>query len=451
MNSAINIKELPLVAIIGRTNVGKSTLFNRLIEESKAIVSSIPGTTRDVLRGEPVWRGKTFAIVDTAGLDIEGKDELEKNILKQVERAESEAQVLVLILDLKAGIMSEDRVLIRKIVSGKKPYLVVANKADNAKIRAEINNPEWRNLPTQKILMVSAKNGAGAGDLLDEIYGAFQASGIKLPAAEEKAKPVNVAIIGKPNVGKSSLLNALLKKEVAVVSAVAHTTREPQDITLDYNGTPITLIDTAGIRKRARVERGFEKIGVHKSILALRRADIALLVLDVADTLGSQDKRLAELAAESKKGLIVIGNKIDLVKSPDWHKQFTTYLYRSMPFLDWAPLLFASALTAEKTHKIYDTILEVAEARKKTPDPKALEEFIKKIARAHKPLKAKGVRHPYIFGIKQTGTEPPTFVITIKEKTSVHDSYLKFLSKKIREEFGFPGTPIVIGINHISI
>ncbi len=447
----IKIKEMPLAAIIGRTNVGKSTLFNRLIEESKAIVSSMPGTTRDVLRGEPIWRGKTFALVDTAGLDISGKDELEKNILKQVERAEREAQVLVLVLDLKAGILPEDRQLIRKVVSGKKPFLVVANKADNARTRAELDNPEWRNLPAQKIISVSAKNGAGAGDLLDEIFNAFETAGIELPAAEEAARAINIAIIGKPNVGKSSLLNSLLKKEVAVVSSTAHTTREPQDITLDYNGHPITLIDTAGIRKRARVERGFEKMGVHKSILALRRADIALLVLDVTDTLGSQDKRLAELAASSKKGLIVIGNKIDLVKSPDWHKQFTTYLYRSMPFLDWAPLLFASALTAEKTHKIYDTILEVAEARKKTPDSKELENFIKKIARAHKPLKAKGVRHPYIFGIKQTGTEPPSFVITIKEKTSVHDSYLKFLSKKIREQFGFPGTPIVIETKHISI
>lgn len=451
MDSIIKIKQLPLVAIIGRTNVGKSTLFNRLIEESKAMVSPVPGTTRDVLRGEPVWRGKTFSLADTAGLDIEGDGELEKNVLKQVERAEKEAAILLLVLDLQTGIMPEDRRLIKKIISGKKPFIIAANKADNAKARAELNNPEWRNLPARKIIPVSAKNGAGAGDLLDEIFNNFEAAGIELPEAGEEARPINVCIIGKPNMGKSSLLNALLKKEVAVISSVAHTTREPQDITIDYNGRPITLIDTAGIRRRARVERGFEKMGVHKSILALRRADIALLVVDVSDVLGSQDKRLAELAAESKKGLIVIGNKIDLVKSPDWHKKFTTYLYRSMPFLDWAPLLFASALTAEKTHKIYDTILEVAAAREKTPDPKELEDFIKKIARAHKPLKARGVRHPYIFGIKQTGAAPPTFVITIKEKTSIHESYLKFLSKKIREQFGFPGTPIVINTKHISI
>lgn len=451
MNSAIKIKELPLTAIIGRTNVGKSTLFNRLIEKSKAIVSPVPGTTRDVLRGEPVWRGKTFALADTAGLDIEGKDELEKNILKQVERAESEAQILVLILDLKAGVLPEDRLLIRKVVSGKKPYLVVANKADNAKIRAEINNPEWRNLPTQKILMVSAKNGAGAGDLLDEIFNTFQTAGIELPAAEEKAKPINVAIIGKPNVGKSSLLNALLKKEVAVVSATAHTTREPQDIAIDYNGTPITLIDTAGIRRRARVERGFEKMGVQKSIGTLKRSDIALLILDISQDLGSQDKRLAELISQSNKGLIIVANKVDLVKSEEWHRTFTQYLHRYLPFLDWAPIIFVSALTSEKVHKIYDKILEVDESRKKIIDPKELETFIKELSRLHKPLKAKGVRHPYIFGIKQTRTEPPTFVIAIKEKTSVHESYLKFLSKKIRERFGFEGVPIIMETKHISI
>lgn len=451
MDSAIKIKTLPLVAIIGRMNVGKSTLFNRVIEKSKAITSPIPGTTRDVLYGAPVWRGKTFGIVDTAGLDIHGKGELERNVLKQIERAEKEADILLLILDLQVGVQTEDKNLIRKLLAQKKPFLVVANKADNARTRANLMNKEWHNLPVKKIIPVSAKNGAGAGDLLDEIYNLFREAEITLPAASAEERSIDVCILGKPNVGKSSLLNSLLKKEVAVVSAIPHTTREPQDITFDYNGRTITLIDTAGIRRRARVEQGFERTGVKKSIGTLKRSDIALLVLDISQDLGSQDKRLAELISESNKGLIIIANKVDLVKSEEWHRTFTQYLHRYLPFLDWAPIIFVSALTSEKVHKIYDKILEVDESRKKTIDPKELEDFIKETSRLHKPLKAKGVRHPYIFGIKQTRTAPPAFVIAIKEKTSVHESYLKFLSKKIRERFGFEGVPITVETKHISI
>lgn len=440
-----------MAAIIGRTNVGKSTLFNRIIEKSKAITSEIPGTTRDVLYGTPVWRGKTFGIVDTAGLDIEGKDELERNVLKQIERAEREAEILLLILDVKTGILPEDKKLIKKLLAQKKPFLVIANKADNLKIRAELMGKEWHNLPIKKIIPVSAKNGAGVGDLLDEIFALFAKSKIELPSAGDSERTINVCIIGKPNVGKSSLLNSLIKKEVAVVSGTPHTTREPQDIALEYNGKPLTLIDTAGIRKKARVEAGFEKIGVKKSIDTLKRADIALLVLDVSDTLGSQDKRLAELAAESRKGLIIIANKADLIKAPDWHEKFSAYVRGFFPFLDWVPIIFVSALTAEKVHKIYDKILELDENRKKIIQPKELEEFIKKITKIHRPLKARGVRHPYIFGLKQVGSAPPRFTVAIKEKTSVHDSYLKFLSKKIRERFNFEGIPVIIETKHISI
>jgi GTP-binding protein len=447
----IKHKTMPMVAIIGRTNVGKSTLFNRLIEEAKAIVSPIPGTTRDVLYGTPVWRGKTFSIVDTAGLDIEGKDELERNVLRQVERAKEEAALLLLVLDTQAGIMPEDRLLIKELMASGKPFIVAANKADNERARQNLAAKEWHTLPVGKIFPVSAKNGAGAGDLLDEIFSEMKKNKIKLPDAGEKEKDIRVAIIGKPNVGKSSLLNALLGKETAVVSAMPHTTREPQDTTIEYGERNITLIDTAGVRKKARVEAGLEKIGVRKSLDMITKADIVLLVLDISEPLGVQDKHLFRLIQESSKGTIIIANKIDLVKQDDWRKIFSREIMRHFPFLNFAPVIFVSAKTHEKVNDIYDEILAVQETRERRLDLHELEKFIKELVRKFKPIKHKGVRHPYIFGMKQTGTEPPKFFITIKEKTSVHPSYIKFLEKQIRERFGFAGTPIIIETRHIKI
>jgi len=449
-NNDIKIKELPLVAIIGRTNVGKSTLFNRIIEEGKAITSTMPGTTRDVIYGIPVWRGKNFSIVDTAGLDIEGKNELEKNILRQVERAKKEAEVIILILDLQTGIMPDDRRLLNGLVNQKKPFLVVANKADTKKIRNNLESKEWLNLPVKNILPVSAKNGAGIGDLLDAIYDSLKKLKIQLPEAKTE-KTIKVSIVGKPNVGKSSLLNSLLQKEVAVVSSMPHTTREPQDIILEYGEKLITLVDTAGIRRKAKVEPGFEKMGVRKTITSIKRSDIVLLVLDAPEPFGVQDKRVAQLCFEARKGLIIIANKIDLIKGEDWHKNLIYRIHQFFPFLDWAPILYVSAKTGEKTKKIYDTILEVDENRKKELDARELELFVKGLSRQYKPLKAKGVRHPYIFGTKQTGSNPPRFTIFIREKTSVHEAYLKFLSKQIREEFGLLGTPIVMETQDLKI
>ncbi|MBU4421696.1 ribosome biogenesis GTPase Der [Candidatus Parcubacteria bacterium] len=446
----IKIKKLPVVAIIGRTNVGKSTLFNRIIEQSKALMSATPGTTRDIVYGTPVWRGKTFALVDTAGLDIEGKDELEQNIIRQIERAKSEAEVILLTLDLEAGIMPDDRRLINELMAQDKPFIVVANKGDNKKMRSEMDSKEWQNLPIKNFSVVSAKNGSGIGDLLDEIYKKLKKLKVRL-APIKKEEEIKVSIIGKPNVGKSSLLNKLLSKEVAVVSSIPHTTREPQDIHLEYKGENITLIDTAGIRKKARVERGFEKMGVRKSITMLKRSDIILLVLDVSEPFGSQDKHLASLIEESNKGLIIIANKIDLIKEEDWHSEYSLKIKKYFPFLAWAPVVFTSAETGEKVGRIYDVILEVKNNREKIIDTKRLEKFIKETARAHKPLKAMGVHHPYIFGIKQSGTKPPRFTIFIKEKTSLHDSYLKFLSKKIREEFGFEGVPIKMEVKNVKV
>jgi len=442
---------MPMVAIIGRANVGKSTLFNKIIEETKAIISAKSGTTRDVLYGEPLWRGKSFSIVDTAGMDMPGKGELERNVLRQVERAQKEADIILLLLDVRTGVMQEDRELMKKLLKEKKPFLVVVNKIDNKRSLAELENKEWVNLPVKDFLPVSAKNGSGVGDLLDAIFEKFKKAKIKLKPKEEE-ETIDIIILGKPNVGKSSLLNKLLDKEVAVVSNIAHTTREPQDITLKYQDKLIKLIDTAGIRKKARVERGFEKIGVRKSINTLKQSDIALLIVDISQALGSQDKHLASLIYESHKGLIIIANKLDLINhDKEWHKKFTRYIQMSFPFLDWAPVLFTSALSGEKVKKIYDTILKVEEARKKTIDTKTLEYFVKGIAMVHRPLKAKGVNHPRILGIKQTGTEPPRFEIAIKEKTSIHGSYLKFLSKKIREEYGLEGTPIIMETKHIKI
>lgn len=444
------IKSLPTVAILGRTNVGKSTLFNRLIEESKAVVSPLPGTTRDVLCGRPIWRGKTFAIMDTAGLDIEGRDELERNVLRQVKRAKAEAEILLLVLDGRAGILPEDRLLLKEILKSRKPFIVVANKIDNPNAIKILHSAEWSNLPVKKILPVSAKNGMATGDLLDEIFEEFKKQKINLPEPAEEPS-IKAAILGKPNVGKSSLLNALLGKEVAVTSALPHTTREPQDITLEYNGRLITLIDTAGIRKKARVIPGLERVGVKKSLETMRQADIVLLVLDASEPLGVQDKNLLRLAEEAKRSIIFIANKMDLAKEAKWREIFSYEISRHFPYLDFAPTVFVSAMTKKGIADIFDAIFAVDEARKKEADARELNDFIKTLVRRFKPTKYRGVRHPYIFGMKQTGVKPPRFVITIKEKTSVHPSYIKFLEKRLRERFDFIGTPIIIETRHIRI
>jgi len=445
-------KKIPLVAIVGRTNVGKSTLFNRLIQSSKAITSPTPGTTRDPNFAICEWRGKMFNLADTGGLERDMTGEIEVNIRRQAERAMERADLILLVADVGSGLMAADKELARLLVKTGKPVILVANKADNLNLSLGIHSPEWRNLPLQDIISVSAVNGLGTGDLLDKILVRCKKAKIKLPAAKDETPTIRVAILGKPNVGKSSLLNAILKEERVIVSSVPGTTREPQDTLINYADDKILLVDTAGLRKAARVPPGsMERQSVSKTINVVRRADVVLLLLDVAGEIGAQDRRLVELIKESSVGLMIIGNKYDLIRDEaraenvDLRKyDFKKAIAAAFPFIVWAPVMLVSAKTGWHTEKIFDEVLKIRTERAKEIEEKALERFLKSVTREKKPLKTRGFKHPYIYRMRQIGSSPPVFELAIRAKGSINDAYFKFLEKRLRDKFGFDGTPIKI-------
>ncbi|MEA3272674.1 MAG: ribosome biogenesis GTPase Der [Patescibacteria group bacterium] len=423
------------IAIIGRTNVGKSTLFNKMVEESKAMVSDIPGTTRDRNYGICEWRGKKLILIDTGGLDIEKKDIIEKNVVKQAEFAIKEASVILFIVDAKTGITSEDRNLARALRKADKPIILVANKADSPKFREKAESDKWKGLGFGKAAPVSAANGSGVGDLLDILVKKLRAK--RLPSVFEKPL-TKLIFLGKPNVGKSSIVNALLGEERVIVSNIPHTTREPEDSILAYKDNPFLLIDTAGIRKKAKVGKGLERMGVSRSIKALDRADVALLVLDATDNLGAQDKKLARLIVDKQKNVVVVVNKIDMI---DDTKNLADYVYTNLPFLKWAPILFTSAIEKKGVNKILDKALEIQEESKKVIEPQKLESLLKEISKERS--------RPKVYKIKQTKSAPVVFGILIKRKETFPQDFLKFVENRIRREFKFPGVPIRVEILNI--
>jgi GTP-binding protein len=453
------MKNLPQVALIGRTNVGKSTLFNRLIEENKALVSPEPGTTRDRNFGLVNWRGKIFTLVDTGGLDlgylpktklpkklkltekVSPDDLIETNIVKQAEIAIKTADFIILVVDGKSGLQPEDKTVTNILRKADKPYLLVVNKVDKIQQRNDIW--EFNGLGLGDPIPVSAITGVGTGDLLDILIKKLKFKRIKPSQPKEEIK---ISIIGKPNVGKSSLLNAILGEERVIVSPLPHTTRESQTAEFEYQNYNFYLTDTAGIRRKSHVEPGLEKAGVTDSLLSLKRSDIALLVLECQNPLTAQDSKLAAEIIASHCGLIIIGNKWDLIenKETDTPDKFKDYFYNYFPSFTWAPVIFVSAKTGLRVNKILDLILEIRQARNKIVSDGELENLLKKSVKKHLPAKAKGLVHPYIYALKQTGTNPPRFQLLIHPKAELHYSYLHYLENQIRKTYGFAGTPIIV-------
>ncbi|NQU84095.1 MAG: ribosome biogenesis GTPase Der [Parcubacteria group bacterium] len=426
------------IAIVGRANVGKSTLFNRLIEESKAIVSDIPGTTRDRNYGICKWRGKNLILIDTGGLDVGTKDIIEIGTAKQAETAIKEASAILFVVDAKIGLVKEDRDLARTLHKLEKPVLLITNKADSPALREKAESNTWRALGFEDPIPVSAANGSGTGDLLDILI-----KKLKIKKGEDIFdKPfTRIVLLGKPNVGKSSIVNSLLGEERVIVSDIPHTTREPEDSILVYKDRPFLLVDTAGIRKKAKVGRGLERIGVSRSIKALERANVALFVIDIDEELGVQDKKIARLIVDKQKGVIVIVNKIDLVEKEDT-KEFVDIIRINFPFLDWAPVIFTSAATKKGISKILDLSLEIDEERQRKVEQKDLEEVLREIKAEHE--------RPKIYKLKQIKINPPVFGILIKRKTIVHPSFIKFVENRLRRKFKFKGVPIRVEILNIQ-
>lgn len=443
--------KLPTVALIGRTNVGKSTLFNRMIEQSKALVSPIAGTTRDRNEGECLWRGQTIRVIDTGGLDVNKRDEIEKNILIQSELAMKEADVILFVVDLKNPPLPTDLDLASKMWKTKTPIIVVGNKAEKANERRRADQPEWRLRGLPAPIAVSAIQGTGVGDLLDVVYEKLNEIG-KHPVDYQKLDAVKVAVIGKPNVGKSTLLNALIGEERFITSPIEHTTREPNDVLLHVGDKNYLFYDTAGMRKYAKIKKagGLEEMAVDKNEYIIRNSDVSLLVIDATQPIGTQEKTLAGLLKDSGNGLIIIVNKWDLVedKTVSTMNDYRKYFAREFPFLAWAPIMFVSALTKQRVNTIYKMIDDVSKNRNVEIPADQLHEFLRAAIRQHLPSLGKGKNPPKVLGLKQVSTAPPVFDLTVKAKRTdaLHPSYLRFLENRLRELHDFTGTPMTINV-----
>lgn len=438
---------IPTIALVGRVNVGKSTLFNRMIEQRHALVSEKPGTTRTRNVGMAWWRGEPLRFIDTGGLTFDEHVPFEKEIMRQTELATREADLIALVVDIRTTLLPQERALVKRLRTAKKPIVLIGNKADTTKIADMANEREWLGLGLGAPIPVSAQNGRAVGDLLDFMYEKIKQQPEGGAEAKKHETAIRVAIVGKPNVGKSSLFNALLGEERVIVSPIAHTTREPHDVLLEWEGTPLLFIDTAGIRRQAQMKPGLEKEGVEKSLRALKDADIAILVLDASDDLSAQDQRLAELIEEQTVGMVIVLNKWDLVEdnqNPEVRAAATRQLQRHFPFASYAPITFVSALNSKGMYTMLPLIKKVYAARHRMLTPEELQPFFETVIRAHRPLRGRGTRFPKLLGFKQIDTNPPVFQLVIQTKTSLHIAYTRYLKNRLREHFDFSGTPIII-------
>lgn len=443
----------PIVALVGRPNVGKSTLFNRLIGERRAIVQDEPGTTRDRLYGEAEWAGKAFVVVDTGGLDIASTEKsLQKGdrpetlstasrdfvheIRAQAEIAIEEADVVVFMVDARDGLTAADRDVADVLRRSGRPVILAANKADNeARRQAAL---EFYELGLGEAFPISSLHGTGTGDLLDAVVASF-------PISEEtpESEAVRIAIVGRPNVGKSSLLNALLQQERAIVSPIPGTTRDALDTPLRWEGQDVVLIDTAGIRRRGRVESGTEKYSVMRAIHAIERADVALLVIDATTGVTAQDAHVAGFILDAFKSVAIIVNKWDAVedKQAGTADEFAHTIRQELRFLDYVPVLFVSALTRQRVNKILPLALEIAEQRRLRIPTSELNRLIRQAVQEHPAVNRRG-RQLKFFYATQAEVEPPTFVMFVNDRELVHFTYARYLENQIRAVHPFTGTPL---------
>jgi GTP-binding protein len=429
----------PIVAIVGRPNVGKSTLFNRLIGQPMAIVEDEPGTTRDRIYGDAEWIGTEFVVVDTGGLDLLATDDLLAQIRAQAQEAIAEADVILFLTSAQDGLMANDYEVAELLRRTAKPVLLVVNKADNDDLRLAAN--EFYELGLDNLIAVSSLHGIGTGDLLDLVVDAIAdlPEGEALPADIPK-----IAIVGRPNVGKSSLLNALLGRERAIVSSVPGTTRDALDTPLEWNGEEIVLIDTAGIRRRGRIEPGVEKYSVLRALRAIGRADVVLLLIDGTEGITSQDAHVASYILDEKKSVVVVVNKWDIVpKDAHTMDQYREYARYELRFLPYVPILFVSALTGQRVEQTVETALRVHEARFERIPTGDLNDLVREAVSRHAPPSKWGKRLTFYYAT-QPEVNPPTFVFFVNDARLVHFGYRRYLENRIRELYPFEGTPLLM-------
>jgi GTP-binding protein len=426
--------------LVGRPNVGKSTLFNRLSGTRRAIVTAVPGTTRDVIAQPAEWRGVRFELVDTGGMFGASADPLHELVVARGRRAIAEADLLVFLVDGREGLVPADREIAQVVRAASTPLVLAINKADDR--RAEAGLLEFSELGFDPMFEVSAEHGEGTGDLLDAIVERLKPAPV---AAAGGAAEVSVAIVGRPNVGKSSLVNRLLREERMIVSEVPGTTRDAVDSVLRWHRRQFRIVDTAGIRRPGRVARGgqVEAVSVIRARRAIESVDIVVVVVDASVGATGQDAAIAGEAEKAGRGIILAANKWDLMKDrgPGFVTEFDAALRRQMKFLDYAPVLHVSAVTGERTPRLLEVIDRVAAsrtARVRTPE---LNTFVRRVTAAHRPPSQDGKAVRVLYAT-QTGIAPPTFVFFTNAATPFHFSYERFLVNQIRERFGFLGTPI---------
>ena len=428
---------MPNVALVGRPNVGKSTLFNRLIGEHRAVVHEQPGTTRDRLYGTAEWRTREFTVIDTGGIGLDtGEGDLLADVRLQAEEAMREADIIVWVVDASVGLTAADYEVADQLRSSSKPVILAANKAENLR-RQQDAVAEFSPLGFEEPVLISALHGEGTGDLLDAIVVWFP----KPPAEEETPLAVSIAIVGRPNVGKSSLVNALVGTRRTIVRDEPGTTRDAIDTPIARDGQSILLIDTAGIRRRGRILPGVEKFSVLRAVRAIERADVAVLLIDATEGVLAQDAHVAGYVEEAAKGLIVAVNKWDLVeKHPKAQEEYTLALRRELKFASWAPVVYVSAKTGQRVERTIAQALAIqAERTRRVPTPR-LNDVVRKAVEAH-PLTERG-RALKIYYTAQTGTAPPRFTLFCNDPRLVHFSYVRYLENTLRAQFGFEGTPL---------
>lgn len=428
----------PVIAIVGRPNVGKSTIFNRIIGDRVAIVEDKPGVTRDRLYGTGEWNGVSFSVIDTGGIEIEGEDEIMRSVRMQAELAIEEADAIIFMVDAKAGITIADEEVSQMLFRSQKPVVVAVNKVDNIQRQDDVY--EFYSLGFGDPIAISGAHGVGIGDLLDEVIERLP----EMTDEEYDEDVIRVALIGRPNVGKSSLVNAILGEERVIVSNIAGTTRDAIDTPFEKDGQRYVLIDTAGMRKRGKVYETTEKYSVMRAMKAIERADVVLVLINGEEGIIDQDKHIAGYAHEAGKASIFVVNKWDAVERDDKTMQhFTQTIRDHFLFMTYAPIVFLSAKTKQRLHKLLPVVNHVAEQHSLRIQTPVLNDIISDAVAINPPPTDKGKRMKINYAT-QVAVKPPTIVVFVNDPLLMHFSYERYLENKIRAAFTFEGTPIRI-------
>lgn len=427
----------PIVAIVGRPNVGKSTMFNMLAGEQISIVKDTPGVTRDRIYADVTWLDKQFTLIDTGGIEPETSDLMLKHMREQAEIAIATADVIMFVVDVRQGLVDADFKVADMLRRAKKPLVLVVNKVDNFdKFMPDVY--EFYNLGLGDPIPISGQSKLGIGDMLDEVIKHFDTDS----GEEEEDERPRIAVIGKPNVGKSSIINKIVGEDRVIVSDIAGTTRDAIDTAVTYNGNEYVFIDTAGLRRKSRIKEELERYSIIRTVTAVERCDVAVLMIDAEEGVTEQDAKIAGIAHERGKGVIIAVNKWDAIEKDDKTiYKYTNKVREVLAFMPYAEILFISAKTGQRVPKLFETIDAVIENHSLRIATGVLNEILAEAVALQQPPSDKGKRLK-IFYMTQVSVKPPTFVIFVNDKKLMHFSYTRYLENKVREAFGFRGTPL---------